>query len=198
MPSGFQVTLNGHELVTVSTEGLNLVDIRVSGIRSMPEFAQLDVTGGCHGEGIEDKYLLWEADRLVQPGGEICVTLVENALTSRPGKTIEETYADEEEQMGPHRSTEQMFELRAQEPLLRDGYVLSVQPRTGETITARTLPEEWTFSYSVRWVWLHPERATVTLSSTSLESIAKREVGRSHARFHIGYNESVLFWAELP
>jgi hypothetical protein len=46
MAPGLTITLNGTELVTVSSEGLNILNVRVHGDRIGPEFANLDVSGG--------------------------------------------------------------------------------------------------------------------------------------------------------
>jgi hypothetical protein len=196
MAAGLQVSLNGNDLVTVSSNGLNMLNVRVNGIRANQEFAELDVTGGWYGGEQESKHFLWEADRPISPGDEISVTFVEDALTSRPGSTIEEVYPKTEEQVGPPPSVEQIFELRAREPLLRDGYVLTLRLPSCEAVVVQTLPEEWDFGYSVNWVWLHPERVTVRLSTTSLNGIRERKDGRTHARLHLAPGERVSFRVE--
>lgn len=195
---GFKVCLNGRELVTVSAEGRNMLHVRVNGVRANAEFAWLDVAGGWYGGDGPSSHLLWEADRLIQPGDEIEVTFLEDASTSRPGKTIEELYSENEEKVGPPPSVEQILAQRALEPLLRDGYVLSLTPPNGEAIIAQTEPEEFDFGLSVHWVWMYPERATVYLSSSSLDKVARREPGRRHARFYISSGERVVFRASLP
>ena len=193
MAPGLAISLNGTELVTVSSDGLNILSVRVAGDRITPEFATLDVTGGLYGEEEDQKHLIWEPDRVISPGDEIAVTLLENATTSRPGKTIEELYPEDREPDGPWQPIEQVFQDLAQRPVVREGFNFAVTPPSCRSIRAETLPNDHSFGFSVTWVWLHPERVRVSLSSNTLDGIAKREGGSTHAEFRLQYGQRVLF-----
>lgn len=193
MAPGFSISLNGEELVTLSSEGLNILSVRVHGDRISKEFANLDVSGGLYGEGEEHKHFLWESERPISPGDEIEVTLLENACTSRPGKTIDEIYPRDKEPHGPWKPIEHVFRALAQQPVVRERFSFVVTPPDGPSIWATTLPNDHSFGFSVNWVWLHPERARVSLSSNTLEGIAKREGGTDHAAFRLQYGQRVLF-----
>lgn len=193
MAQGLAISLNGTELVTISSDGLNILSVRVFGDRIAPEFANLDVSGGLYGEEEDQKHLIWEPDRVISAGDEIAVTLLENVTTSRPGKTIEELYPDDKEPHEPWQPIEQVFQDLAQRPIVRERFNFTVTPPSDQSIHAATLPNEHSFGFSVTWVWLHPERARVFLSSNTLEGIAKREGGSTHAEFRLQYGQRVQF-----
>ena len=193
MTPGLAISLNGSELVTISSDGFNILSERVFGDRISPEFAYLDVSGGMYGEEEDQKHLIWEPDRVISAGDEIAVTLLENATTSRPGKTIEELYPEDKEPHGPWQPIEQVFQDLAQRPIVRERFTFTVTPTPSQSICAETLPNDHSFGFSVTWVWLHPERARVSLSSNTLEGIAKRERGSTHAEFRLQYGQRVQF-----
>jgi len=193
MPPGLAVSLNGTELVTISSDGLNILSVRVFGDRITPEFANLDISGGMYGEEEDQKYLIWEPDRIVLPGDKIAITLLENVTTSRPGKTIEELYPEDKQPHGPWQPIEQVFQDLAQRPIVRERFTFTVTPPSSQSIRAETLPNDHSFGFSVTWVWLHPERARVSLSSNTVEGIAKREGGSTHAEFRLQYGQRVQF-----
>ena len=56
MAPGLAISLNGTELVTISSDGFNILSVRVFGDRISPEFANLDVSGGLYGEEEEQKH----------------------------------------------------------------------------------------------------------------------------------------------
>ena len=193
MTPGLAISLNGSELVTISSAGFNILSVRVSGDRISQEFANLDVSGGMYGEEEDQNHLIWEPDRVISAGDEITVTLLENATTSRPGKTIEELYPEDKEPHGPWQPIEQVFQDLAQRPIVRERFTFTIELPSSQSIRAETLPNDHSFGFSVTWVWLHPERARVSLSSNTLEGIAKREEGSTHAEFRLQYGQRVQF-----
>jgi hypothetical protein len=191
MAPGLKVALNGAEIVTISADGLNMLAVRVHGNRLNPEFAVLDVSGGLYGEEQETKHLLWEAERELSPGDEVAVTLLEQAATSRSGKTIDELFPEAERPQGPPESLDQLLDRLAKEPTVREGFAFTVTTPLGDDIRARTRPEDDSFGFSVLWVWLHPECAGMSLGSNTLKEVAKRESGPTHAKFDLSYGETV-------
>lgn len=182
---GLAVTVNGREVVTVSTEGYNLLSVRAAGDLISDEFASLDVSGGLYGEGEKSQHLTWVNLIPLNPGDEIGVTFLREAKTSRPGRTLDELFPESEQPMGPWEPLEKMFEDLAKEPLVRERFEFVLTPPDGEPIRATTLPGDHSFGFSVSWAWTSPELARVSLSSASLEQIAKRVNGADHAQFKL-------------
>ncbi len=134
MAPGLAISLNGTELVTISSDGLNILSVRVFGDRITPEFANLDVSGGLYGGEGDQKHLIWEPDRVISPCDEIAVTLLENATTSRSGKTIEELYPEDKEPHGPWQPIEQVFQDLAQRPIVRERFTFTQESLDRATI----------------------------------------------------------------
>ena len=188
---GLAISLNGNHVATVSTEGLNVVGVRIHGDVIGPEFATIDVSGGLYEEGREGKHFIWIEQRKIAAGDEVEVTLLESAVTSPPGRTIEELYPENERPTGPAQSVEQVYLDLLKRPRIRESFIFQVVPPTGEPISARTSQGDHSFGFSVMWDWLHPERVRVSLSSNSLENIVKRTGGTDHANFFLQYGEGV-------
>jgi hypothetical protein len=188
---GLAVSVNGKEVATVSTEGYNLLSVRVSGDLVSEEFASLDVSGGLYGEGENDQHLIWVNLIPLCPGDEVAVTFLERATTSHVGKTIDELFPEDERPMGPWEPLEKMFEDLAKEPRVRERFSFVVAPPNGTPIRAETMPEDYSFGFSVSWAWKYPERVRVSLSSASLENIAKRISGTDHAEFKLQMGQGV-------
>ena len=197
MASGLAISLNGTELVTISSEGLNILNVRVHGDRISPEFANLDITGGLYVEGEEHKHFIWESERVIAPGDNLEVALVENATTTIPGKTIDELYPEDQQPHGPWQPIDQIFKDLAFRPTVRERFHFTVTPPSAARICAETLPNDHSFGFSVSWVWMHPERARVSLSSNNLEQLAGREGGSNHADFRLLFGEQVQFKVDV-
>jgi hypothetical protein len=188
--------LNGDPLATVSSDGLSLVDVNVSGDCVGPELAILRISGSAHDEERPKKYLIWEGERHLADGDEIRVTFLESEANSRPGKTIEELYPAETISSGetpPPESLEETIRELGQRPRLHERLTFLLTPPDGTNINGATRPDEHGFGFSVGWVWLHPERARVSLHTYTLKSLIDRSDMRDHARMHIEYGQSVTF-----
>lgn len=187
--SGLAVAVNGSRLVAVSTEGSNVIGVRVHGDVLGPEFAAIEVSGGLYGEG-EAKHLIWLSDHQVSPGDEIEVSLLEAVETFPAGRTIEELFADEPEPMGPWQPLDEVFADLSRQPKVRERFSFRVEG-PGGSVSSTTSPNDHSFGFSVTWNWLHPERVRVSLSSNTLDGIAKRTGGTDHAEFFLHYGERV-------
>lgn len=188
---GLAVTVNGREIATVSTEGYNLLNVRVAGDLVSDEFASLDVSGGLYGEGEKSQHLTWVNLMPLGPGDEIAVTFLQEATTSHSGRTLEELFPDDEQPMGPWEPLEKIFEDLAKEPKVRDQFEFVITPPDGDPIRTTTRPGDHSFGFSVGWAWTSPDRARVSLSSASLEQIAKRIAGTDLAQFKLQMGQGV-------
>jgi hypothetical protein len=194
---GLAVTVNGKEVATVSTEGSNLLTVRVAGDLVSEEFACLDVSGGLCGRGAGGQHLTWVNLIPLSAGDEIAVAFLEHATTSHPGKTIDELFPEHEQPMGPWEPMEKMFEDLAKAPRVRERFNFVLTPSNGEPIRAATVPEDHCFGFSVSWVSQRPDRARVSLSSTSLQDIANQAGGTDHAQFKLKPGEGVTLRVDI-
>jgi len=188
---GLSISLNGQHLVTIATEGLNVVSVQVHGDCIGPEFASIEASGGLYGEEKDNKHLIWVNEHQIAQGDEVDVTFLEEAETSHSGKTIEELYPDSDSQMGPWQSLEEIFRDLAQKPKVREQFAFQVVPPSGAVIHSCTEPNDHSFGFSVLWDWMHPDIVRVSLTSNSLEGIEKRQEGFEHARFRLQIGQSV-------
>lgn len=189
MSSGLAVTLNGEHLVTVATDGLDLLDVQVHGDFTSKEFASIYMSGGSHSEGEESTYLIWIDHHPLRPGSEVEVAFIDGAETSQPGKTIDELYPDDESPNRQFQPTEIDFEALASQTRVCERFSFEIVPPKAQSISATTVHGDFSFGFSVLWNSFHPERARVSLSSTTLENIRARENGTYHAEFRISLNE---------
>lgn len=188
---GLAVSINGNEVATVSTEGLNLLSVRVSGDLTSDDFATLDVSGGLYGEGGSSQHLIWVNLVPLIPGDEVAVSFLERATTSRAGKTIDELFPEKGQSMGPWEPLEKVLDDLAKEPKVRQQFNFEVTPPTGDVVRAATMPEDHSFGFSVDWAWKCPGRARVSLSSASLDNIVNRVGGTYHAEFKLELGQGV-------
>jgi len=188
---GFIVTLDGKRLVAVSTEGLNVLTVRVHGDVIGPEFAFVDVSGGHYGDEQYNKHLIWVNEREIDPGDEVEVAFRKETLTSEPGKTIEELYPGHEAEVGRWQSVEEVFKDLAKTPKVREQFAFQVVSPSGEVIKSRTEANDHGFGFSVLWDWTHPDIARVSLTSSSLAAVENRQGGTKHARIRLKLDQSV-------
>ena len=190
MAPALSVRVNGEHLVTVAADGLDMVDVRVHGDVIDEEFAFLYISGGYHGDEGEHTYLIWE-ERQLTPGAEVEVKFLESAVTSRPGRTIDELHPEDEMPHGPWPTSEMIFEQLAARPKIREGFHFEVAPPNAQKISAVTSPADHSFGFTVSWTAFHPERARVSLHSFTLENIRSKGDATYHAEFRIGFNQEV-------
>ena len=188
---GFRVTINGKELVAVSVDGLNILSVQIHGDVIGDELAELQVFGGHYSGNETDTHLIWVNEHRINEKDEIEIIFSESVTTSYPGKTIEELSPKLEEQMGPWQPIEEMFSELSNEPRVRDHFSFILLPPSGEPIHAKTNNNEFSFNCSVMWKWLHPENASIWLTSNTLHGIKERKSGVSHAKLSLQYEQSI-------
>ena len=189
--AGFQVTVNGRHLASVSNEDLNIIAVNVHGDVIGEELATVEVFGGNYGNGEADKHLIWVSDHEISTDDEVEIVFREDVSTSPPGKTIEELYPEAENQDGSRQSMEDLFKELATRPKLREKHTFELVLPDGDLIRTSTGHDDYSFHFGAMWKWTKPDEARVSLSSNTLEKIAKREDGSNHAMFKMQFGQKV-------
>ncbi len=189
--AGFLVTVNGKQLASVSNEGLNIIAVQVHGDVIGEELATVEVFGGNYGNGEADKHLIWVSDYEISTRDEVEIAFSEDVATSYPGKTIEELHPETGKHDEPCQPTEDLFKELATRPKLREKHTFELVAPDGEVIRTSTGHDEYSFHFSAMWKWTKPDEARASLTSNSLEKIAKREDGSNHASFTLQFGQSV-------
>lgn len=190
---GFRVSINGKELVSVSTDGINILCVQVNGDVVGEELAELQVYGGSYRGEEDDTHFIWVNEHKLNENDEIEIILLESVTTSCQGKRIEEIYPKSEESTLANQTLEELFTELSKEPKLRDHFSFKLQSHLGEKIHLKTDGNEYSFNFNVMWKWLHPEKASVWLTSNTLHGIKKQKNGEKHAQLSLQYKQSVKF-----
>lgn len=94
MPA-LEISVGGVTVVTVNTDGLDVLGINVGGTQVDEELASLNVSGGSYPEGGQPLSLTWVASIPLWAGQKVSVVFLAQGLSTQPGKTIEELFPDE-------------------------------------------------------------------------------------------------------
>ena len=188
MPA-LQIAIDGENLATVNTDGLQMLAVHVHGGRSDDALAWVDF----HGTTTESEFLTWLADRDLRPGQTVTLRFLETGETSARGKTIDELYPDDEEDVDEAADKEPdeelsptaMLAILKARPLFRDGYGLSLRLAQGQSVEGRTTPEEHGFGLTVLWNETCPERVSIGLCCQTLEQAVQRKPSRELAREYV-------------
>jgi len=193
MPA-LRISIDETHVLTVSADGLDLVDVRVSATKVESDLAAVEVHGGSYSKPDESRFLFWLEHRPLQAGQRVSVEFSQDGESSWPGKTVEELYPDEqaetEETQSPFPSREAMLDqltLRAHE---HDRLSCKVNLPT-RSVEAETEPEEHGYAFGVSWHSHRPNRARVSLHTYSIESMRLNENGVSHVQESLSFGESV-------
>jgi hypothetical protein len=190
MPS-VAVEVDSKPLATIRCDDFHVVAIRVSSTRIDETFATLEMTASTHPETGESTYLVWVHDYPLQPGQYVVVRLMDEGETTGEGKTIDDLYPDEDAEchQEPKSEAECFQELRAM-PKLRTGYTFKLNSPAHPSYRGATQPDEHGFSFNLLWNWVRPNRASVSLSSYTIDSVEKRTPSREHSHEYIQAGQS--------
>ncbi len=199
---GFIVSINDDHLVTISTENLNVFSIRLHGDTKSQGFALLEASGGFYGDEKIKRHLIWLNEHEIFPDDEITIRFLDEVIPSHSGKTIKELYPEEDKTVEPEGTIDEVFNDEefihdlVKKTKLRENFSFALELPSGELIRSSTDPSEYSFSYSILWNNLHPERARVSLSSNTLDSIFNKENGSYHLRVLLQLNQEVKLHVE--
>ena len=189
--AGFRVTINGKQLASVSNDGLNIIVVQVHGDVIGEELASLDVYGGNYGSDEADKHLIWISDHEISSTDELEIAFGEDVSTSHPGKTIEELHPNFERRDQSSQSIEDMFEELSARPKLREKHTFELVSPNGDLIRKCTNHDDYSFHFSAMWRWIKADEARISLTSNSMERIAKREDGSNHATLKLQFGQKM-------
>lgn len=193
MPA-LSVSIDGNPVATVCTDGYDVLSVRASGTRIDEDLANLEVAGGSYPEEGESTYLTWVSALPLKPGQLLTVSFFENAASSHPGKTIEELFPDEKpSEVTDFKPTAEIFNDLRNMPILRDKFSFRFRSSLGTSFSGETTPEEHGFGFRVLWNSWHPERASVSLHSYTLDGLESRGPMNNHVKEHIQYGGAVHF-----
>lgn len=198
MPA-LSVTLNGEFLACVATDGMDVIDVCVSGALLGPEHATLRINGGSYADGQESQFLIWEDERTLVPGDAISVTFLADGANSRPGKTIEELYPDEKPtHQEPFAPSEQVVRELKQKPKVFESLAFEFIGSDGDSVRGKTAPEEHGFAFTVLWNSHRPQGARVSAHTYTLDSLIEKSGGKYHAEAKLEFGQRVTFKVLAP
>lgn len=193
MPA-LRTLIDGVAIATVSTDGYNLLSVRVSGTRITEELATIEISGGIYPEGENFTHLIWATDIHLLSHQEVVVQYLEKAETSHSGKTIDEQYPDEShDEEYDFTITPQMFtNLRAM-PIYRTGFKFLFESSQSTNLLVDTTPEDHGFSFSVFWDSFQPQNARISLHTYTIQSMEDKIDSSYHVQEKMNFGDEVKF-----
>jgi hypothetical protein len=181
------VQVDKRTVAAVCCDDFHVVNARVSGSLVERQFATLELSASTHPEVGEGVYLLWLNELELQPGQVVTFQLLSEGQTIGTGRTIDELHPESDEVgSDPEKSIEECFrELRAR-PNLRAGYSFLASTPAVAKQASSTVTGEYSFSFGALWNWLRTERASVSLSTCTIDSVEFNTPSREHFREYIG------------
>jgi len=189
--TGFRVSVNSKEVAAVSTDDLNILSVQIHGDVIGDELAELQVFGGNYNGEETDTHLIWIDGFELHENDEVEVILHESIKSSCRGKTIDELHPETEVLPKENQTIDELFKDLSDKPKKRDGFSIKLHPSSGEPVIYKTSTDDFSFIFSVMWKWLHPEKASVWLTSNTLEGIKERKSGTNHARLSLQYEQGI-------
>ena len=197
---GFQLKVDGKELVTVSSENLNILSIRVQGDVVGQELASIYVSGGNFGGESEDTYLIWIDDFRLTAPNKLDIQFLEAVSNSKPGRTPKGLHpeSDDEKQV-PLDEPDLAQQLKAlgeeleRRPKTRDSFLLQMRSPNGEAATFKTKQDDFSFSLTAMWRSTRASSASVWLSTATIDSIVQQRDSERLASERLGFNDKIEF-----
>jgi hypothetical protein len=192
MPS-IVVEVDGARIATINLDGMQVVDVSVHGGLDGENKATLSATGGNYADGACG-HVIWIAERPLQAGEVVVVTLDENCDLADHGQTMNELYPDE----APRTRTdftisdEMAAEIRAR-PQLHDRFIVQAETSSGERVTALSDELNTNFRFGLLWDWLHPDRARTWLTTYCFEDVLARTGRAKHLETSLVLGEHASF-----
>jgi hypothetical protein len=196
MPA-LRVEVDGCHAATIRCNDFHVVSARVSGSLVEEPFATVEMTASTHPNEGKSTYLIWLNEVEVRAGQAVTIHFLEDANTTGLSRTIVELYPNEPDVSSqPDKPLAECFrELRAK-PNLRAGYTFAASTPGHSNYQGSTAPGEYSFSFHALWNWMRPARASVSLSSWTIDNVELNTPSREHIREYISPNQSATFCAD--
>lgn len=188
------VSVDGRLVAEVSTDGFDVLTVRIGGSKIDDDVADLSVAGGSYPESGKSIYLTWVDSLPLHEGQVVALAFLASGTTSHAGKTIDEMYPDEPEPDDEaHKPLTEVFaELRAM-PIRRERIAFRVSSSLGTVCSGETQPDDHGFGFDVIWNSKHPERALMSADTYTLDGLERQEHCKSLVRERMMLGDSVLF-----
>jgi hypothetical protein len=180
------VKVDGRTVAAVRCDNYHVVNARVSGALVDAEFATVELSASTHPEVGEGIYHMWLNEFELRPGQVVTVQLLEDGDAVGVGRTIDELFPEGgKTEPDQEKSLEECFrELRAR-PNVRSGYSFLASTPTLLSHSSGMVSGEYSFSFGALWNWLRQDRASVYLSTWTIDSIQFNTPSREHFREYI-------------
>jgi hypothetical protein len=189
--SYLQIEIDGVEAATVDTDGRDVVVVRVGGTKADHDYADLGVTGGTYdSEGVTD-HRIWVDQMPLRVGQAVSVAFVERGIQTGEGHRLSDLYPDSANHDPAPIDRVKLAEEERRAPKLRDRYEVRLAIGDGTSVVLVTGPDDHGFAFSVLWSKWNPARASVSLHSYTIESVANGEPGAYAVREKISVGEAV-------
>lgn len=192
MPA-LRLLIDDFPILTVCSDGLDLVDVRVSATKVEPETAAVEVHGGSFGNPGDSRFLFWLEHQALKPRQRVSVEFLSEGESSWPGKTVEELYPDSESECEEPEasllSRDEVLDQLTLRPKSHEHLSCTVCLPTGTT-RVRLEDDEHGYAFGVSWHSHRPERARVSLHSYTIESMRRKENGTYHLQSTLTFGQS--------
>jgi hypothetical protein len=146
----------------------------VGGTKIDDEFAHLEVSGSNHPDGEPSTYLVWVNELPLHPGQVVTVELVDNAVASHQGKTIDELFPEESEAPAPEKTVAEVVQDLRLRPQLRTRQAFRLESSNGTRFEGEGPLSAHGFGFTALWNWTRPERMSASLHTYTLYGLVDR------------------------
>lgn len=180
------VEIDGQRVAAARCDDFHVVDARVSGSLVEPQFSTVELTTSTYPESGEGTYLIWLNEIELKAGQVIELKLLSDGEVIGAGKTIEELYPNgDDREPPPGKSINECFRELRLKPNLRAGYNFRSSMPTRANHFSGTELGEFGFGFGLLWNRFRPNRASLSLSTWSIDSVQFDTPSREHFREYI-------------
>jgi len=175
-----RVLVDDVDVATLDTQDREMAAVHAGGTRVDDDYADLSVSGGVYDPDVGVDHRIWVNQLPLKIGQTVTVALLENAIATGEGRTVDELYPGQHSEVsGTAASRSELAEEIRRLPQLRDGYTVRVTWDDKSPITFTTSPDEHGFLFSILWHSRHPNRMSVSLHAYTIDSIEAEASGRT-------------------
>ena len=189
--AGLSVSINGKEITSVASEGLQLIVLSLHGDLFSEELAILHLTGIKQTQEDGHTHFTWINVRELTEHDMVEVLFDQDIESSHPGKTVEELFPESDDPELPMPSMEEVAEWRATQTRRRLKHEIELRSADGTFRSITADDPDYGFSFSVKWIWVRPDEASVRLTTTLPSETLDGKPGAPHTEFRLQHGESV-------